>query len=121
MTYCELCVDFGVMSTARKSHPSDVSNAEWEFLIPYLTLMRESGVANPPLHHRQRLATIDTAFRRPSVAIETTKVRSPRPGAETCRDEVLVQVFFGFAMSRHFVELPTLFEEPIPVALLPQF
>src|SRR5215475_2083190 len=28
------------MNTARKSYPSDVSDAEWEFLVPYLTLMR---------------------------------------------------------------------------------
>jgi transposase len=28
------------MSTTRKSYPSDVSDAEWAFLIPYLTLMR---------------------------------------------------------------------------------
>jgi transposase len=28
------------MSPTRKSYPSDVSDAEWEFLIPYLTLMR---------------------------------------------------------------------------------
>ena len=27
------------MSTARKPYPSDVSDAEWEFLLPYLTLM----------------------------------------------------------------------------------
>ncbi len=27
-------------SETRKSYPSDVSDAEWEFLIPYLTLMR---------------------------------------------------------------------------------
>src|SRR3954454_10491959 len=31
------------MGTARKSYPSDVSDAEWEFLIPYLTLMREDA------------------------------------------------------------------------------
>jgi transposase len=31
------------MSQARKSYPSDVSDAEWEFLIPYLTLMREDA------------------------------------------------------------------------------
>jgi transposase len=31
------------MSTARKSYPSDVSDAEWEFLLPYLTLMREDA------------------------------------------------------------------------------
>jgi transposase len=31
------------MSTARKSYKSDVSDAEWEFLIPYLTLMREDA------------------------------------------------------------------------------
>jgi transposase len=29
------------MNTTRKSYPSDVSDAEWEFLVPYLTLMRE--------------------------------------------------------------------------------
>ena len=28
------------MSQTRKSYPSDVSDAEWEFLVPYLTLMR---------------------------------------------------------------------------------
>jgi transposase len=28
------------MSTTRKSYPSDVADAEWEFLLPYLTLMR---------------------------------------------------------------------------------
>ena len=28
------------MSTARKPYPSDVTDAEWEFLLPYLTLMR---------------------------------------------------------------------------------
>lgn len=28
------------MHTTRKSYPSDVSDAEWEFLLPYLTLMR---------------------------------------------------------------------------------
>jgi transposase len=31
------------MRTTRKSYPSDVSDAEWEFLIPYLTLMREDA------------------------------------------------------------------------------
>jgi transposase len=31
------------MSTKRKSYPSDVSDAEWEFLVPYLTLMREDA------------------------------------------------------------------------------
>jgi transposase len=29
--------------TTRKSYPSDVSDAEWEFLVPYLTLMREDA------------------------------------------------------------------------------
>jgi transposase len=28
------------MSTTRKSYPSDVADTEWEFLLPYLTLMR---------------------------------------------------------------------------------
>src|SRR5215470_1876476 len=31
------------MSTARKPYPSDVSDAEWELLVPYLTLMREDA------------------------------------------------------------------------------
>lgn len=31
------------MSTTRKSYPSDVSDAEWDFLTPYLTLMREDA------------------------------------------------------------------------------
>jgi transposase len=31
------------MSRTRKSYPSDASDAEWEFLIPYLTLMREDA------------------------------------------------------------------------------
>ena len=31
------------MSTPRRSYPSDVSDAEWEFLLPYLVLMREDA------------------------------------------------------------------------------
>lgn len=31
------------MNTTRKSYPSDVSDAEWEFLAPFLTLMREDA------------------------------------------------------------------------------
>ena len=31
------------MEKARKSYPSDVSDAEWEFLVPYLTLMRATA------------------------------------------------------------------------------
>src|SRR5215813_4972969 len=31
------------MNTARKSYPSDVTDAEWEFLLPYLSLMREDA------------------------------------------------------------------------------
>ena len=31
------------MNPTRKSYPSDVSDAEWEFLLPYLTLMREDA------------------------------------------------------------------------------
>jgi transposase len=31
------------MNTARKPYPSDVSDGEWEFLLPYLTLMREDA------------------------------------------------------------------------------
>jgi transposase len=31
------------MSTTRKSYPSDVTDDEWEYLLPYLTLMREDA------------------------------------------------------------------------------
>ncbi len=31
------------MLTTRKSYPSDVTDAEWEFVLPYLTLMREDA------------------------------------------------------------------------------
>jgi transposase len=31
------------MKTTRKSYPSDVSDAEWEFLAPFLSLMREDA------------------------------------------------------------------------------
>jgi transposase len=31
------------MNTTRKSYPSDVTDAEWEFLLPYLNLMREDA------------------------------------------------------------------------------
>jgi transposase len=31
------------MSESRKAYKSDVSDAEWEFLVPYLTLMREDA------------------------------------------------------------------------------
>jgi transposase len=31
------------MSTTRKPYPSDVSDAEWQFLVPYLALMREDA------------------------------------------------------------------------------
>lgn len=31
------------MNTTWKSYPSDVSDAEWEFLVPFLTLMREDA------------------------------------------------------------------------------
>ena len=43
MTYVVLLVHLSVMNTTRKSYPSDVADAEWEFLVPYLTLMREDA------------------------------------------------------------------------------
>jgi transposase len=43
LTYRELRWHVRGMSTTRKSYKSDVSDAEWEFLIPYLTLMREDA------------------------------------------------------------------------------
>ncbi len=39
------------MNTTRKSYPSDVSDAEWEFLTPFLTLMREDA---PQREHPMR-------------------------------------------------------------------
>ena len=32
-----------MMSETRKAYPSDVSDTDWEFLAPYLTLMREDA------------------------------------------------------------------------------
>jgi len=43
LTYVQLAVHFRRMDTPRKPYPSDVSDAEWEFLLPYLTLMREDA------------------------------------------------------------------------------
>jgi transposase len=43
LTYRQLFIDFSGISETRKSYPSDVSDAEWEFLLPYLTLMREDA------------------------------------------------------------------------------
>src|SRR5437764_1176895 len=31
------------MNSTRKSYPTDVSDAEWEFLLPYLTLLRHDA------------------------------------------------------------------------------
>ncbi|HKB41645.1 MAG TPA: IS5 family transposase [Gemmataceae bacterium] len=39
------------MTTPRKSYPSDGSDPEWEFLVPYLTLMREDA---PPREYPLR-------------------------------------------------------------------
>ncbi len=39
------------MNTTRKSYASDTSDAEWEFLVPYLTLMREDA---PQRSYNQR-------------------------------------------------------------------
>lgn len=44
MTYLLALCDFEWMSKTRKSgYPSDVTDEEWEFLLPYLTLMREDA------------------------------------------------------------------------------
>ena len=43
MTYRQLRVHVSGMNKTRKSYPSDVSDAEWEFLLPYLILMREDA------------------------------------------------------------------------------
>jgi transposase len=39
------------MTTTRKTYPSDVSDADWEFLLPYLTLMRSDA---PQREHELR-------------------------------------------------------------------
>ena len=31
------------MATAREAYPSDVSDGEWDFCVPYLTLMKEQS------------------------------------------------------------------------------
>jgi transposase len=54
LTYVQLLVHLSVMNTTRKSrqaYPSDVSDADWEFLLPYLTLMREDA---PQREHSMR-------------------------------------------------------------------
>jgi transposase len=43
LIYLQLAWHFEAMGTTRKSYPSDVSDAEWEFLVPFLTLMREDA------------------------------------------------------------------------------
>jgi len=43
LTYRQLRVHVSGMNKTRKSYPSDVSDAEWEFLLPYLILMREDA------------------------------------------------------------------------------
>lgn len=43
LNYVQLLAHFRVMHTTRKSYPSDVSDADWAFLLPHLTLMREDA------------------------------------------------------------------------------
>lgn len=43
MTYPQLIGHVRWMKATRKSYLSDVTDAEWEFLVPYLTLMREDA------------------------------------------------------------------------------
>ena len=43
MTYQLLLLEHIVMKATRQSYSSDVSDAEWEFLAPYLTLMSEDA------------------------------------------------------------------------------
>ena len=43
MTYVLVFVHLTMMNSTRKSYPSDVSDGDWEFLLPYLTLMREDA------------------------------------------------------------------------------
>jgi transposase len=50
LTYRELCPHVSGTSDARKPYPSDASDAEWEFLAPYLIPMRPDAPrqAHPP-------------------------------------------------------------------------
>jgi hypothetical protein len=43
LAYLGYCVGVPIMSTTRKLYPSDVTDAEWEFLMPYLNWMREDA------------------------------------------------------------------------------
>ena len=43
LTYSPELWHFLGMDKTRKSYPSDVSDTEWDFLLPYLTLMREDA------------------------------------------------------------------------------
>lgn len=43
MTYRELGGHFITMDPTRESYPSDVSDDKVEYLLPYLTLMRDDG------------------------------------------------------------------------------
>jgi transposase len=43
LTYLQLFVHVKVMETTRKSYPSDVADADWAFLVSYVTLMREDA------------------------------------------------------------------------------
>lgn len=43
MTYVRVAVHLGGMSTPRKAYSTDVTDAEWTFLLPYLCLMREDA------------------------------------------------------------------------------
>lgn len=43
MTYVPAGATVACLEATRKSYPSDVTDTEWEFLAPYLTLMREDA------------------------------------------------------------------------------
>ena len=53
------------MNTVRKTYPSDVADDEWEFLLPYLTLMRQ----NAP----QRAYSLRTLFNAVRYVVKTAK------------------------------------------------
>ena len=46
------------MNTTRKSYPSDVLDAKWEFLRPYLTLMRGISFEQENIRWAERVLTI---------------------------------------------------------------
>ena len=53
------------MNTVRKTYPSDVADDEWDFLLPYLALMRQDAP--------QRAYSLRTLFNAVRYVVKTAK------------------------------------------------